>query len=187
MRGKLVILSGPSGVGKDTILAAWKEANPRVVKVVAYTTRAMRPGEVDGVDYHFVDRERFLAMAEAGDFLEYKEVHGNLYATPLKDMEQLLDDGKIAVLKIDVQGAVTAMDLRPDALSIFLLAPSMEELEKRIRGRATDDEATIQKRLANARREVELAHRYHHRVINRSVAEAVAEIEAIVEPVGSAS
>jgi guanylate kinase len=180
MSGRLVILSGPSGVGKDSVLDRWKTADPRVVRVVAYCTRAPRSGEVDGVDYHFVTREQFMAKAEAGDFLEYKEVHGNLYATPLKDMEALLADGRIAVLKIDVQGALSVMEKRDDAISIFLLAPSAEELERRIRKRGTDDEATIQKRLKNARDEIALSDRYQHRVVNDDLDRAVAEIMEIV-------
>lgn len=177
---RLVIFSGPSGVGKDAVLNRWHELDGRVVRVVAYSTRNPRAGEVDGVDYHFVSREEFVAKAEAGDFLEYKEVHGNLYATPLKDMNQLLDAGRIAVLKIDVQGALAVMAKRDDALSIFLLPPSWEELERRIRDRGTDDDATIQKRLANARDEIALADRYHHRVINEEVDRAVAEIQGLV-------
>lgn len=183
----LVILSGPSGVGKDTVLKAWSTANPRVVRVVAYTTRAMRPGEIDGIDYHFVTQDEFQARVDRGAFLEHKEVHGNLYATPLEDMERLLAEGKIAVLKIDVQGALTAMELRPDAKSIFLLPPSTEELEARIRGRATDDEATIQKRLENAREELAVADRYQHRVVNRDIDQAVTELEGLVRQTANAS
>ncbi|MCC7434289.1 MAG: guanylate kinase [Methanoregulaceae archaeon] len=180
MSGRLVILSGPSGVGKDSVLDRWKAADPRVVRVVAYCTRAPRTGEVDGVDYHFVTREQFMAKAEAGDFLEYKEVHENLYATPLTDMEALLADGRIAVLKIDVQGALAVMEKRDDAISIFLLPPSAEELERRIRKRGTDDEATIQKRLKNARDEIALSDRYQHRVVNDDLDRAAAEIMEIV-------
>lgn len=180
MSGKIVILSGPSGVGKDSVLERWKAADPKVVRVVAYCTRAPRPGEQDGVDYRFRSREEFMRMADAGDFLEYKEVHGNLYATPLKDMETLLSEGKIAVLKIDVQGALTVMEKRPDVLSIFLLPPSLDELERRIRSRGTDDEATIQKRLKNAYDELAVADRYHYRVVNDDIDRAVAEIMEIV-------
>ncbi|GJQ57178.1 MAG: guanylate kinase [Rhodocyclaceae bacterium] len=181
MSGRLVILSGPSGVGKDSVLDRWKTADPRVVRVVAYCTRAPRTGEVDGVDYHFCSREQFIAKADAGDFLEYKEVHGNLYATPLKDMEKLLADGRIAVLKIYVQGAISVMEKRDDAISIFLLAPSFQELERRIRKRGTDDEATIQKRLKNARDEIALSDRYQYRVVNDDIDRAVAEIMEIVK------
>lgn len=176
----LVILSGPSGVGKDTVLQAWTLVNPRIRKVVAYTTRAPRTGEVDGIDYNFVTREEFLAKAECGDFLEWKEVHGNLYATPLKDMESILAAGDIALLKIDVQGALDVIKLRNDAVAIFLLPPSWDELERRIRNRKQDTPEQIEKRLANARGELELADRYHVRVVNDDVNRAVAELEAIV-------
>jgi guanylate kinase len=186
MRGKLVILSGPSGVGKDTVLVAWTKANPKVVRVISYTTRPIRPGETDGIDYHFVDRDRFLELVGEGAFLEFKEVHGNLYATPLADMNALLEAGKIAVLKIDVQGAQTAMEKRPDALTIFLLPPSHEELEARIRGRATEDDEAIRVRLENARQELEVSRHYQHRLVNMDIDQTVAALEAIVTPVGSA-
>jgi len=180
MNGKLVILSGPSGVGKDTVIDGWQARNPNVVRVVAYTTRAPRPGEANGVDYHFTDRSEFLGKAQAGDFLEYKEVHGNFYATPLTDMIQLLESGKIAVLKIDVQGALTVMEKRSDALSIMLLPPSAEELERRIRQRGTEDLATIDKRLRNALNEIAQADRYDHQVINEDLSATIDMIEFIV-------
>jgi len=178
--GRLVILSGPSGVGKDTIIDAWSKLNPRIRRVVAYTTRAPRPGEVDGIDYHFVSVARFLELAESGAFLEFKEVHGNHYATPLHDMEAMLEEGLIAILKIDVQGALAAMELRPDAVTVFLLPPSTEELENRIRGRGTDDATTIQKRLLNAREEIALADRYQRRIVNDDVTRVVEELEATI-------
>lgn len=181
MSGKLVILSGPSGVGKDTIIDAWREMNPRVERVVAYTTRSPRPGEVDGVDYNFVSVSDFQNKASQGEFLEFKEVHGNWYATPLTDMEDLLRGGKIAILKIDVQGALHAMSLRKDAVSVFILPPSMEELEARIRGRGLDDSEVIEKRLLNAQDEVAMAPKYQHRIVNLDVALTVSMLERIVE------
>lgn len=180
MSGRIVILSGPSGVGKDTVLAAWNARNPQVRRVVATTTRAPRTGEQNGVDYTFVSRERFVELADAGAFLEWKEVHGNLYATPLDALERMLAEGLVAILKIDVQGALTAMEKRPDAVSIFLMPPSMEELERRIRSRATDSEETIQVRLANAREEIEVGRRYHHRVVNDDVERCVDRLEALL-------
>ena len=173
-------MSGPSGVGKDTVINAWRTRNPRVHRVVAYTTREPRVGEREGVDYHFVSLDQFHQLAADGAFLEHKEVHGNWYATPLRAMEQMLAEGKIAILKIDVQGALTAMRSRPDALSIFLMPPSWEELERRIRGRGTDDAATIEKRLRNATEEIEFADHYRFRVTNDDLDKAVAELEAIV-------
>lgn len=179
-RGKLVILSGPSGVGKDTVIDAWRERDPRVCRVIAYTTRAARAGERPGIDYHFVSLPDFLRMAEEGAFLEFKEVHGNHYATPLKDMEEMLDRGEIAVLKIDVQGAMTAMEMRPDAVSIFLMPPSADELERRIRARNLDTPEQITRRLLNAREEMASAHHYAHQIVNDAVPEVVESLMKIV-------
>ena len=129
-KGKLVILSGPSGVGKDTVIDAWKAADPRVERIVARTTRAPREYEVDGIDYVFLSTEKFLELADQGFFLEHKNVFDNYYGTPLGDMERVLNEGRIAVLKIDVQGALSVMPLRPDAITVFILPPSEEELER---------------------------------------------------------
>ncbi len=181
MKGQLVILSGPSGVGKDTLISDWARLDSRVERVVAYTTRSPRSGEIDGFDYHFVTRETFFHKAERGEFLEWKEVHGNFYATPLIDMETLLADGKIAILKIDVQGGIEAMAKRPDAVSIFLMPPSMEELDRRIHDRATDDENTIKRRLQNARDEIAMSDRYQYRVVNDDLKRAIREIQGILE------
>ncbi|MEZ0326844.1 MAG: guanylate kinase [Fimbriimonas sp.] len=179
-KGCLVIISGPSGVGKDTLINAWKERNPLVERVVAYTTRDPRRGEVDGVDYHFITRNRFYEMAEAGEFLEYKEVHDYYYATPSKDMERLLSQGKVAVLKIDVQGALSVMSERANAIPVFLLPPNAEELERRIRERGTEDASTILKRLRNAHEEIALATRYPHQIVNEDIQASVDCLERIL-------
>lgn len=185
--GRLVILSGPSGVGKDTVIDAWRTRNPRVRRVVAYTTRAPRQGEVDGVDYHFVSMPRFKHLAEEGAFLEYKEVHGNFYATPLTDMEAMLQSGFIAILKIDVQGALTAMELRPDATTIFILPPSWQDLERRIQARGADSPEVIERRLQDARAEMSLADRYQYRIYNDRVTSAVDKLEAIFKEAQASS
>jgi guanylate kinase len=174
-----MILSGPSGVGKDTVINAWKERNPDVQRVVAYTTRDPRPGEVDGVDYRFISRADFYERADCGEFLEYKEVHDYYYATPYKDMQELLDSGKIAVLKIDVKGALTVMGLRSDATAVFLLPPDADELERRIKERGTEDTATIVKRLRNAQEEIALANKYQYRIVNDDIDRAVDCLERI--------
>ena len=179
-QGRLVILSGPSGVGKDTVLEAWTKSNPRVQRVVAYTTRSPRAGENDGVDYHFVTRQRFDELVEENAFLEHKLVHGNCYATPLADMQSMLLAGKVAVLKIDVQGALEVMKLRNDALSIFLMPPSVEELEKRIRTRGTDSSEVIEQRLQSARDEIACAEQYTARVVNDDIARVVRELNDLV-------
>lgn len=176
----LIIFSGPSGVGKDTILDAWRKVNPRVRRVVAYTTRQPREGEVDGVDYHFVEKQKFQKMAENGAFLEHKEVFGNYYATPLTDLDAMLARGLIAVLKIDVQGALAAMDLRPEAQTVFILPPNIQALEDRIRTRGLDSVAEAERRLANAQREMSFADRYQHRFVNDEVENVVGQLQNLV-------
>jgi guanylate kinase len=180
-RGCIVIVSGPSGVGKDTVIAAWAERDPRVQRVVACTTRLPRPGEQQGVDYHFIDESLFLDKAARGEFIEYKLVHGNYYATPKSGLDELLSQGQIAVLKIDVQGALTVMESEPYVRSIFLLPPSWDVLEQRIRGRGTESEAVIQKRLEGARQEIALADRYQHRVVNDDLQMALDQLQEIVK------
>jgi len=180
MPGRLVILSGPSGVGKDTVIDAWSKVNPSVQRVVAYTTRPIRENETEGVDYHFVSRERFTEMIEDGAFLEHKDVFGNLYGTPKCDMEALLAVGKVAVLKIDVQGAMSVMKLRSDALTVFLMPPSTEELERRIRGRAADSPEVIERRLQVAREEIAHSPEYRHVIVNRQVDEVVTTLESLI-------
>ena len=183
LNGQLIILSGPSGVGKDTIIDAWAVRDPRVKRVVAYATRAPRPGEQDGLDYHFVSVQKFHELAGDGAFLEHKEVHGNFYATPLADLDSMLEQGLIAILKIDVQGALAAMELRPEALTVFISPPDMNELERRIRDRGSDDPAAIERRLANAREEMAVADRYHFHLVNDSVPHVVDQLVTLTQPI----
>ena len=182
MSGRLVILSGPSGVGKDTVIEAWKRRDPRVERVVACCTREPRPGERDGVGNRFLTVEEFHQMANDGAFLEHKLVHGNWYATPRESVDRLLSEGKIAVLKIDVQGALAVMGQRPDAVSVFILPPSDEELERRIRSRGQDSEETLRLRLDNARAEIAQADRYQHLIVNEDLERCV---DRLVEAVGA--
>ena len=179
MNGRLVILSGPSGVGKDTLLDRWTATNPRVRRVVTYTTRVPREGEIEGVAYHFVAPDIFKRMAADGAFLEAKEVHGNLYGSPVRETNELVSRGKIAVLKIDVQGALEVMKQRPDAMTVFILPPAFEELERRIRSRALDPEPVIQTRLQDAKWEIEQAGAYERTIVNDDVDRALAELELI--------
>lgn len=178
---RIVILSGPSGVGKDSVLNRWMERNPRVERVVAACTRQPREGEVDGRDYHFLSLEGFHDQAAAGRFLEFKEVHGNWYATPWSGIEAILEREGIAVLKIDVQGAEQVVRDHPEIVTVFLLPPSMEELERRIRGRGTEDEAVIAKRLQNAREEIAAAARfYKHQLVNDEIESVVDCLEGLL-------
>ena len=180
MKGLIAVLSGPSGVGKDTVIDAWLARNADVRMVVTCTTREPRAGETDGVDYFFLSEPEFLDRVAAGRFLEHKLVHGHYYATPLDETERLLTEGLVALLKIDVQGGLTVKAARPDALMLFLAPPSMEELERRIRDRATDAEADIELRLANARGEMAQRGQYDYVVINDEVERAAKELDGIV-------
>lgn len=177
MKPKLVILSGPSGVGKDAILTEWSKVNPRVKRVVAFTSRDKREGELYGTDYFFVSREGFEKMALEGAFLEYKEVFGNYYGTPNFQVNQLLEDKMIAVLKIDVQGALDVFKLRDDAESVFIMPPSLEALEQRLRHRNTDSEEVIQRRLSEAKEEMSHAQHYQHQLVNEDLHEIVLRLE----------
>lgn len=154
--------------------------NPKVQRVVACTTRKPREGEVDGVDYHFVSVDTFNKMVANHEFLEWKQVHGNYYATPVKEVQQLLEEGKIAILKIDVQGALAVMKLRPDALSIFIKPPSWDELERRIRLRALDDQEAILKRLRNAEEELAQADHYRFVTTNDILERTVDQLESFI-------
>jgi guanylate kinase len=175
---RLVIVSGPSGSGKTTVIARLiQRADPPMRLSVSATTRPPRPGETDGVQYHFWDRPRFEKAIAAGEFLEYAEVHGNLYGT----LKSEATNGSTVILDIDVQGAEQVRRTCPEAVSIFLLPPSFEVLEQRLRARHTENEAAVERRLANARVEVSRAGEYSHRVFNDAIDETVAEVQKIVK------
>jgi guanylate kinase len=178
--GRLIVLSGPSGVGKDTVLHELRTLEPDLRYSVSYTTRAPRPGEVDGVAYSFIDRDQFLAMAERGEFLEWAEVHGHLYGTSEARVKDALDRGEDIVLKIDVQGAAWIRPRVAGAIFIFLLPPSEEELRRRLVGRDTEDEASRELRFRNAVAELADGAAYDHRVVNDDVGPAAREILDIV-------
>lgn len=179
-QNRVVILSGPSGVGKDTVLDRWMAENPLVERVVAATTRSPREGEIDGDAYHFLSLDEFESRAANGDFLEFKNVHGNWYATPISSVNAILEKGGVAVLKIDVQGAEEVVRTHPEIVTIFLLPPSIEELERRIRSRATDSEEAIEQRLLNAKEEIERSEFYLHHIVNQSIEGVVDQLEQIV-------
>lgn len=180
-RGLLITLSGPSGSGKGTIVRALLDKREDTVLSVSATTRAPREGEVDGVHYHFLDRETFLRMIEENAFLEYAEYNGNFYGTPKAPVEAELAAGRNVLLEIEVQGAEKVMDSGAELVSIFITIPSKAELERRLRGRETENEETILSRLAIADRELKRAFRYSYVVLNDEVDAAVARIEAIIQ------
>lgn len=170
---RVVVLSGPSGVGKDTVLNAWIEADPRIMKVRTCTTRDPRAGEIAGVHYTFLTHEQFHELHAAGAFLEAMPVHDHWYATPYSQLEEIQEKGGIAVLSIDVQGAADVRERYPEVISIFILPPSFAELERRLRSRGTEDEARILRRLEVARQELSRANEYTHQVVNEQVEETV--------------
>lgn len=154
--GRLFVVSGPSGVGKGTVLSRLLSACPNLWKSVSATTRAPREGEVDGVDYYFVERKDFERTAAGGGFLEWAEYSGNLYGTPVASVRKHLEAGENVVLEIEVQGAMQVRRSAPDAELVFVAPPSLEELERRLRGRGTEDEEAVRARMEAAR--MELSH-----------------------------
>jgi guanylate kinase len=179
-RGQLFIVSAPSGAGKTTLVERLVEQMPHLRMSRSYTSREARPGESDGVDYNFVTRARFEAMIAAGDFLEWADVFGNLYGTCASETERLLADGSDVVLVIDVQGARQVRALRPGATTIFVMPPSYQILEQRLRGRSKDSEAAVLRRLEVAREEVASFVEYDFIVINDELTSAVDRLRGIV-------
>lgn len=179
MKGRAIILSGPSGVGKDTLFRRWKELDSRLAKVITCTTRAPRDGEEDGRDYHFLSQAEFDQMVNDGELLEHKFVHGNWYGTPRAGVESLVDAGYLTVLMIDVQGALEMMRNHPEITGVFILPPTMEELERRITDRGTEGRTALLERLENAKTEVAAAAHYAHQVVNHDVESAVAELRRL--------
>lgn len=179
-KGTLFILSGPSGVGKGTLKARLlDEFSGRLAFSVSATTRPPREGEADGREYFFIGREAFLRRIREGGFLEYAEYAGNLYGTPRPFVERLLAGGKDVILEIEVRGAMQVMRVMPDTVSVFVLPPSETTLARRLRGRGTEDEEAVARRLAESRAEMESAEKYDYRIVNDDRDAAYQELRSI--------
>ena len=181
-KGLLIVVSGPSGVGKGTVLKQFmNDPELKLSYSVSMTTRAPRPGEVDGVNYYFVNMEQFEKAIQEGDLLEWTEFVGNYYGTPLSGVEKLRNEGRNVLLEIEVNGCRQVKEKCPDALTIFIVPPSMKELEKRIRGRSTEPEEIVQQRLAKASKEMEMTGSYRYVVCNDDVELAADIIKVIIK------
>ena len=180
-RGNLIVLSGPSGVGKGTVREElFKDTSLGLTYSISMTTRLPRPNEQDGVDYFFVSVDEFKDKINKGELLEYAQFVGNYYGTPLFYVDQLLNEGKNVFLEIEVQGALQVMEKRPDAITIFLVPPTFEELERRIRGRKTEQEDVVLQRLDKAKKELATKDQYKYVVVNDTIEQASADIAHII-------
>ena len=181
MKGKLFAISGPSGVGKNSVLSRVMQLRDRVQYSISATSRPMRPGEIDGKSYYFVTRAQFEQMIAAGELLEHAEYVGNCYGTPKSQVCTRLESGVSVILDIEVQGAAQVKQKLPEAITVFLAPPGLDALERRLRGRGTESEETIRARLDTARREMALAPSYDYTVINDDPDRASRELGAILD------
>jgi len=179
-KGQVIVITGPSGVGKGTILKNVMEADKSLCFSVSATTRAARPGEVDGVDYYFVTRERFDEMVKDGELLEYAEYSGNCYGTPRKPLEKLLNEGYDVILDIEIQGARNVMKTFPEAIFTFIMPPSFETLEKRLIKRGTETPEKMALRLETAKRELECFKEFQYIIVNDKLEDAVEDFKAVI-------
>lgn len=179
-KGLLIILSAPSGCGKDTVFKAIKDLRNDVVESISATTRKPREGELEGVNYYFKSESDFQLMVVNDELLEYARYNNCYYGTPVSEVEKAINDGKICFLIIDVQGAQSILKVRPDAISIFLLPPSLDVLEKRLINRSTNDSEDVKNRMKIAQREIDMAPLYKYIVVNDDLNECVNKINDII-------
>lgn len=178
-KGQLLVVSGPSGAGKGTICKALIEKNPIWIST-SCTTRKPRAGEVEGVNYFFIEKEEFLKRIDNDEFLEYAEVYGNFYGTPRSEVLRLLEEGKDVILEIDIQGALKIKSSYPEGVFIFIMPPSMEELRNRITNRGSETPESLKTRMEAAYDEISFASKYDYAVVNDEVETAVKKIESII-------
>lgn len=176
----LFVVSGPAGVGKDSVVAAMRAAHPEIEKTVSATTRGPRPGEVDGVNYHFRTVEQFKQLLDQDQVLESNFYCGNYYGTLRSEVDARLNCGKVVVLVIDVNGAANVKRVYPDSTTVFICPPSAEELEARLRGRGTETEESLQKRLATSRQELALAETYDAQLVNNTIEQCAEDLYQLI-------
>jgi guanylate kinase len=181
--GRLIVLTGPSGAGKGTLLKALLARHPELYVSISATTRSARPGEVAGQHYYFLDRAEFDRMVAAGQFLEWAEFAGNCYGTPRQPVVEQIAAGKTVILEIELEGARQVRQSFPEAYRIFILPPSFETLERRLRGRGTESDEVVQRRMRRAKDEIAAADEFDVQIVNDQLDQALAELAAIVVPV----
>ena len=186
-KGKLFVFAAPSGAGKTTLVHAIVTKHPELRFSISYTTREPRRNEANEVDYLFVSKEEFMRLKDAGEMLEYAEVFDNYYATSRSQVERHLADNRSVVLEIDWQGARQVRESMPDCVSVFILPPSIDELERRLRNRRTDSEEVIERRLRDARSDMSHWSEFDHVIINDDLGKAVTELEAVLQGRGEAT
>lgn len=183
MRGRLIVVSGPSGAGKDTLIGAALEAVPQLTLIASATTRRPRAGEVEGRDHVFLSREEFECWIDAGRLLEWAEYSGNLYGTPKEAVEEQLEAGRSVILRIELQGARQIKRRRPDAVMVFVRAPSLEETRRRLRSRATETDEALESRMATAVKEIAAREEFDHEVVNDDRGRAGGEMISLMEDI----
>ena len=179
-QGKPIVITGPSGVGKGTIVRSLLQRHPELCLSISTTTRNPRPGEVEGIDYYFTSRDAFESAIARSEFLEWTQYAGNYYGTPKTKVKELLEQGKLVLLEIELLGARAIAETFPDARRIFILPPSLAQLEARLRKRGKDSESAIEKRLIRAKEEIAAKDEFEIQIVNDNLAQAITEIEQVI-------